>query len=242
MEKTRKGRLQKRLRKPHAPLPEESAREFYRKTLALQEEEKKRISRDLHDETGQVVTALGAVFNILQRRLEEGKIQEALDIIRENRKLVQEITEKMKFMAFKLRPPALDILGLSAVLREYFSQCTSSNSIRIEFKENLKDAKLDENIEISLYRIVQETIYNVLKHAQADRVKVEFMFFNDTVQLVIEDNGKGFDVEKFEASVDISRMGLRGVRERVDLLNGTFSIHSLPGEGTKIQIQLPLKK
>jgi signal transduction histidine kinase len=134
-------------------IPEQdSIKEFYRKILLLQEEERRRISRDLHDETGQMVIALGASLNVLERAVSDGFKDRALNVITDNRKLIQEIATKMKSMALNLRPPTLDILGLSAVLREYFSQCTKSNPVKITFNENIKDIKLDENVEITLYR------------------------------------------------------------------------------------------
>ena len=132
--------------KKSQPAQQQVVQEFYRKVLLMQEEEKKRISRDLHDESGQIVIALGALLKAIEKELHNSNIDKALMIIDQQRDLLQEVAAKMKFMAFNLRPPALDILGLSATLREYFSQCTESSLLRIEFKENLKDIKLDETI------------------------------------------------------------------------------------------------
>lgn len=214
-------------------------KEFYRKVLMMQEEEKKRISRDLHDETGQIVIALGASLNIIEKELKKGNTEKALSLINENRKLIDEIASKMKSMALNLRPPALDILGLSAVLREYFSQCTTSNPIKIRFNENLKEAKLNENVEITLYRIVQEAIYNILKHSKAASVKVDLIFEDKKLKLYIEDDGKGFDIQEYSQKTDPSKMGLKGIKERVDILKGDFSIESMPYRGTKLTIILP---
>jgi signal transduction histidine kinase len=219
----------------------QAIKEFFLRVLTLQEEEKKRISRDLHDETGQMVIALGSLFNTIERELKVDHTQKALAIIEENRALIQKMAGRMKFMAFSLRPPALDILGLSAVLREYFAQCTASSAIRIEFKENLKDAKLGENLEIALYRIIQEAILNVLKHSGAESVKVELLISQNTIQALIEDNGKGFDLEKFSQQPEMAKMGLRGIGERVNILGGNFSIESASGKGTKLKITLPLE-
>jgi two-component system, NarL family, sensor histidine kinase DegS len=220
---------------------ERTVKEFYRKVLLLQEEEKKRISRDLHDETGQIVVALGAQLNVIEKELKNKNIEKALNIIDKNRTLLQEIASKMKFMAFNLRPPALDILGLSAVLREYFAQRTASDQIRIEFKENLKDIKLNENTEITLYRIVQEAITNISKHAKAKAAKVELRYRDQLLSLFVEDDGSGFDVSDHESKFDISKMGLRGIKERVSILNGSFSINSFPGKGTQLIITLPIE-
>jgi len=209
--------------------------------LALQEEEKKRISRDLHDETGQIVIAFGALLAVLEAELKAGRIDKALAVIDENKKLMKEMAGKMKFMAFNLRPPALDILGLSAVLREYFAQCTTSSRLRIEFKENLKDAKLSENIEITLYRIIQEAIWNVLKHARAQSVKVRLLISENEIELSVDDDGRGFDVESFLQQPELTKMGLRGIRERVAILNGTVSVTSVLEQGTSMLVRLPLE-
>jgi len=218
-----------------------SSQEFYRKALLIHEEEKKRISRDLHDETGQIVIALGASLNVMEKELKAGHAEKVLEIINDNRKLIQGIANRMKLMALNLRPPGLDILGLPAVLREYFSQCTKSSRVKIEFNENLKDRKLDENIEIALYRIVQEAMFNIQKHSHATVAKIDLILGGDRLTLLVDDNGKGFDVKAYDTSPDSARMGLRGISERVAILNGTFSIESTPGKGTKLKIALHLE-
>lgn len=226
---------------PPQEMQQEVIREFYRKMLMLQEEEKRRISRDLHDETGQIVVALGASLNIIEKELKEGRVENVLRLLNENRKLVQEIAGKMKSMAFTLRPPALDILGLAAVLREYFSLCTNTSPLKIEFNHDIKDIKLNENTEITLYRIIQEAIYNVMKHSKAKKVKVDLLFSDKKLQLEIADDGVGFSVEEYHSHYNGTKMGLRGIKERVDILNGTFSIESAPQKGTTLKISLPLE-
>jgi two-component system sensor histidine kinase DegS len=215
-------------------------KEFYKKILIAQEEEKRRISRDLHDETGQIVIGFGAALNVIERALNEGDIKKALMVIDENRKLIQQIANEMKSMVLNLRPPALDLLGLSAVLREFFSQCTHSNATKIEFNENLKGIKINEDVEITLYRIIQEATFNALKHSEAQAIKVDLIRKNNELQLLIEDDGRGFDIQKKNAELDQGKMGLRGIGERVDILNGKLSIESNPGKGTKLIVTLPL--
>lgn len=220
----------------------DSVKDYYKKVLMMQEEEKRRVSRDLHDETGQIVVALGASLSVIENELKLGNVEKALGLIAENRKLIQEIASKMKATARNLRPPALDILGLSAVLREYFSLCTQSNPVKIEFNENLKDIKLAEDIEITLYRIVQEAIYNILIHSGAKTVKVKLVVGEGTMRLDIEDDGRGFSVEEYESQPNPAKMGLRGIKERVDILNGAFYVDSGPGKGTRLTIVLPLEE
>jgi two-component system sensor histidine kinase DegS len=219
---------------------ERDARGFYRKLILMVEEEKRKISRDLHDETGQIVIALGASLNIIEKELKKGNIENAIKLIGENRKTIQEIASRMKSMAFTLRPPGLDILGLAAVLREYFSQSTKSSSIKIEFRENLADIKLGEDIEITLYRVIQEAIYNILKHSKAKTAEINLIVSGRELQLIIKDDGRGFDVEQYRRERDLTKVGLRGIKERMDILGGVFSIESGHGKGTVLEIKLPL--
>lgn len=238
MDKQRERKIQdKDTEKPQ----QDETRGFYWKVLMLQEEEKKRLSRDLHDETGQIAIALGALLNVIEEELKDGHIEEAMAKIDESRKIVKEISGRLKSMSLNLRPPAFDILGLAAVLREYFSQCTKSSPIKIKFSENIKDKKLNEHIEIALYRIIQEAVYNVQKHSEATLVQVDLILSEKELRLTIEDNGRGFDPAELENRKDITKMGLRGIRERVDVLAGNFSIEARPGSGVKLKVALPLE-
>lgn len=236
-QKTKKGSAKKMEK-----IPQDTAKEFYRKVLVLQEEEKKRISRDIHDETGQIAIALGALLNVMEKELKEGDVEKVLQMINESRKIVKDISSRLKSMSLNLRPPALGILGLPAVLREYFSQCTKLNPIKIEFNENMEDRKLDESIEIALYRIIQEAMYNTQKHSEATLVRVDLILAEKELRLFIEDNGRGFDLEEYESKQDVAKIGLQGIRERVDLLKGTFVIESKTGSGVKLKITLPLTR
>jgi len=241
--KKRKKKISSKLQdNPVLKATHSAVKDFYHKILMLQEEERRRISRDLHDETGQMVIALGASLNILEKHIRDGRHDNALSVISENRKLIQEIATKMKSMALNLRPPALDILGLSAVLREYFSQCTKSNAVRIEFKENMKDVKLNENLEITIYRIVQEATFNVIRHSKATALKIMLILSDNQIELTIEDNGKGFNFDEYKKTAGAAKMGLRGIRERVEILKGKINLETGHNKGTKITIELPLEK
>lgn len=227
-------------RKRPVRTPQAIEKDFYREIFLRQEEEKKRVSQDLHDESGQTVVALTAALSILEKAIKAGEIEEALAEIEKNRRIIQEMASKIKSIALRLRPPALDMLGLAAVLREYFSQCTQLNPLKIEFNENTKGLKLNENIEIALYRIVQESITNIIKYSGASLVKIDLFLTGAKVQLVIKDNGKGFDLAEYQRQYDITKMGLRGIKERVDFFGGTFNIVSGPKSGTELNIVLPL--
>lgn len=225
----------------HKESKEQAIKEFYRKAVMLQEEEKKKISRDLHDETAQIIITLGASLNILEKEIKANSSENAIRVINESRKLLKDIAARMKALAYNLRPPMLDILGLPAALREYFSQCTKSNSVKIEFSENLKDGKLNEEVEITLYRIVQEALYNITKHSMAGSVKVNLILAGKELHLRIEDDGKGFDVQEYYDKPHIDKMGLRGIKERVDILKGNFAVESMAGKGTRLLVTLPIE-
>lgn len=235
--KAKKNSAKKQLLKN---LTSSSDKDFFSKILEMQEEERRRISRDLHDETGQMMIGLGASLNVIEKAIKNEDKEKALSLINESRELMKDISSRMKAMAFNLRPPTLDILGLSAVLREYFWQCCEANTIRIEFNENIKDVKLDEKLEITIYRIIQEAIYNVLKHSHASVVKVTLLLKEKNLELAVEDDGRGFNIEEYKENFSVTKMGLSGIAERVRIAKGEFTIESTRGKGTKLKISLPL--
>jgi len=218
-----------------------SSAQFYRKILMAHEEEKKRISRDLHDESGQVVIGLSATFNVIEKELQSGNIKKALQLIDDSRELIKTLSNQMKSLALILRPPALDVLGLSAVLREYFWQCNKINEIKIEFNENLKDKKIEPGLEITVYRVIQEALNNILKHSGASLVKVDLIIKECKLRLVIEDNGQGFDFSNFKKNANVEKLGLRGINERVASFDGELFIDSILKKGTTLKIDLPVK-
>ncbi len=214
--------------------------QFCRKILMAHEEEKKRISRDLHDESGQIVIGLSTTFNVIEKEIRSGNTGKALQLIDDTRGLIKTLSVRMKSLALILRPPALDVLGLSAVLREYFWQCSKNNEIKIEFNENLKDRKIEPGLEITIYRIVQEALNNVLKHSKASLVMVSLLIKKNKIQLIIEDNGQGFDFKNLKNGIHTEKLGLSGINERVSAFNGKFFIDSVLKKGTTLIISLPL--
>jgi signal transduction histidine kinase len=216
------------------------AREFSKKILTLQEEERRRISRDLHDETGQLSVSLGSALNIIEKEIEKKNLENALRVIKDAKAILTETTKKIKTLVLDLRPAELDILGLPAVLRELFSHYTKSYPLNIKFRENIGNIHIKEHIAITLYRVIQEAFNNVVKHAKAKNVKIDLLLKQGEINLVIEDDGIGFDTEAFFRETNLDKLGIRGMKERVDLLNGRFLLQSRPNSGTRINVTFPI--
>ncbi|MDQ6787016.1 MAG: PAS domain S-box protein [Acidobacteriota bacterium] len=213
-------------------------KEMLQKLVGAQEDERKRIARDLHDELGQKLTALRfkleAVRKICEEEIISGKIDE-LQIIAKN------IDADVDFLAWELRPAALDDLGLYSALTNYVSEWSHHSGVTAEFHVvGMKNKRLLPEVETNLYRITQEALNNTHKHARAKRVNVMLEKRDHSIVLIIEDDGKGFDAEdKLNRS---KGLGLVGIRERAALVGGTTEIESAPGAGTTIFVRVPVEE
>lgn len=136
-----------------------------------------------------------------------------------------------------MRPPDLDITGLSDAFREYFSDIMSQTGIKINFREGMNSREIKDKAAIVLYRIVQEAINNIIKHANTKKAYVSLYFRGNNVMLNVWDNGKGYDPEM---SLNKTQMGIRGMREMAESLDGVFAIKSAPGQGTEVSVILPI--
>lgn len=207
------------------------------KVVSAQEEERERISRELHDETGQALTTLLVQLKMLERSPDLEAIHQQTAGLRE---LTAQTLEEVRRLALDLRPSALDDLGLVPALEWYIAEFARNAKIQVYFEtHDLDDIRLPHEMEIVLYRIVQETLTNVARHSQAARVWVQLEREDSTVRVSIEDDGQGFDVEETLQSQEHS-LGLLGMRERVELIGGSFHLESAPGSGTRLRIEAPL--
>lgn len=217
---------------------EEDRQQFIERVIAAQEDERKRIARELHDETGQaltmVMTEVAKVMNHLPEEMEDARKGMA-----SAREAIREALANLRNLIFDLRPEVLDDLGLVPALRTYVRSRSAVGGIQATFEHSGTKRRLPSQIEVLLFRVVQEAITNVLRHAQASQVHVQLKVVNNTATAIIRDNGEGFDAEctlrKTEA------WGLRGMRERVALLRGQFFIESEPGKGTQVRVSVPLE-
>lgn len=207
--------------------------------INAQEQERKRIARELHDETSQVLTSLLISLAILE---ESVATQEARDRIADTRKLAHQTLRAIRNLSIDLRPSALDDLGLLPALRWYVKEYQQKCAIEVEFSAPGFKDRLSPEMETALYRIVQEALTNTARHANAKKVVITMREDRGTVHVTIADNGCGFDFEALRKSPDQERgLGLAGMNERVLLLDGSLTVHSSPGHGTTIEVRIPLE-
>jgi signal transduction histidine kinase len=222
---------------------EKMLKEFSGKILSIREEEKRRLSIDLHDEVGTMTIALNSYLCIAEKKIEDGDFEEALQYIYKSRSLMNSATEKLKNLAAEMRPTELDIVGLPAALKKYFSDINEREEFRIDFREKIDKEVLDDHTAIVLYRVAQEAVNNIIKHADANTVRVRLSSTNHCIKFDIRDDGKGFEPKKgLSLKKKALKMGVIGMRERVESLRGTFLIESSPKKGTHIQVILPVNK
>ena len=212
----------------------EAARlELLRRLVTAQEEERRRISRELHDQTGQHLAALLLGLKTLNNSTNNGSTSLHQSLF-QLQKLTERLVEDAHHLAWELRPAALDDLGLETALSNYVEKWSERNSIPLDFHSGLNKLRLPPPVETAVFRIVQEALTNVLKHAEATRVSVMLEYRYDELLVIVEDNGRGFQPE-----VERDGLGLVGMRERVALVSGKLNIESEPGLGTTLAIRIP---
>lgn len=216
---------------------ERNIKEFSRKILSVREEEKKILSSSLHDELGSMTIALGSSLSIAEEEIKDNSMQGALEGISRTKNVFQQSIEKLKKISIDLRPPNIDIVGLPSVLREFLVTVAKQAKIKIDFSESIDGKIMNDETAIVLYRINQEAVNNIVKHARADKVTVRLYLQENKLTLTIRDNGSGFDVEK--ELQETNGLGIRGMRERIESLGGMFTITSAPNKGTEISAALP---
>lgn len=221
---------------------EESRNELIRRLVTAQEEERRRIARELHDEMGQHLVALMLGLKSLDN--ESRGRQATLDCLRQLTELAAQIDNGVNRLALELRPAALDDLGLCTALANYAEAWSERSRIPVDFHcAGLGEEHLDlpPHIETVLYRIAQEALTNVFKHARAGRVSLIIEQRPDHVLAIIEDDGCGFETEAEQRAPHATRkLGLLGMGERVALAGGTFNVESVPGAGTTIFVRVPV--
>jgi signal transduction histidine kinase len=212
----------------------EAARlELLRRLVTAQEEERRRISRELHDQTGQHLAALLLSLKTLNNSTNNGSTSLHKSLFH-LQKLTERLVEETHHLAWELRPAALDDLGLETAICNYVDKWSERTSIPLDFHSGLNKIRLPPPVETAVFRIVQEALTNVLKHAEATRVSVMLEYRYDELLVIVEDNGRGFQPE-----VERHGLGLIGINERVALVGGKLNIESAPGLGTTLAIRIP---
>ena len=210
--------------------------------LSAQEEERKNISRELHDVIAQTLTGINVRLAALKK---EAAINiKGLDLnIARTQRLVEHSVDIVHQFARELRPAVLDDLGLIPALHSFLKGFTTRTGVRANLTAfAMKIEKLDAPKRTVLFRVAQEALTNVGRHSQASRVEVSIQRIRDRVCMRITDNGKSFDVERVLRLKGNGRLGLLGMRERVEMVGGSFAVESAPGKGTTVQAQIPLSK
>lgn len=219
---------------------ERARRQLLQQLVTAQEEERRHIARELHDQLAQDLTGLILGLKALQDSA-PADAQRA-ERIAQLQAMAVGIAEEVRGLALKLRPSVLDDLGLALALSNYIEQWSARANVAVDLHTSgLDEHRLSLAVETTLYRLVQEALTNVMKHAQAAEVSVIIERHADEVRLIVEDDGRGFSAPPAPSEPDeLPRLGLTGMQERVALLNGTLTIESAPGSGTTIIARLPL--
>lgn len=209
-----------------------------RKVIAAQEEERKRLARELHDETSQQLTALGMQLDLIGRELRADGLAAAR--LRDTRQLVGRMVDDLHRVIYDLRPSMLDDLGLLPAIRWYAERLTRRGvAVQFEFPEAPPD--LTPEARIAVFRVVQEALSNVERHARAETVLVGCDVGPRELTIEVEDDGIGFDPEEMRQPRESGQgLGLLGMRERLALLGGTCVVESQPGNGTRVVVRVPL--
>jgi signal transduction histidine kinase len=224
-----------------ASVMQENLRNLSNQILHVQEEERKRISRELHDEVGQALTAINTHLTMVQRNgaTEAASLKKRLGDIQG---LLAQTMETVHRFARELRPAMLDELGLLPALRSYLKGFGERTGLRVQFQGGAGAEDLDDEQKTVVFRVTQESLTNVAKHAQASQVAVSVRRLKDVVEVQIKDDGKAFEANQQLGLNGKKRLGLLGMQERVRLVNGRFAIKSAPGKGTTVRVEIPLTK
>jgi signal transduction histidine kinase len=215
-------------------LAERVSRDALRRVVEAQEQERARLARELHDETGQALTSILLELKALEEVVigDDGRARTGA-----LRELVVRTLQGVRRLAVELRPAALDDFGLVPALERLVDSVRETADIDVQLEAGLGDDRLASDAETTLYRFVQEGLTNVLKHARARRVSISVVRKDGSVSAVIEDDGRGFDMREVRPDA----LGLAGMRERTALLGGRFLIESAPGRGTTLSVEVPVE-
>jgi PAS domain S-box-containing protein len=219
---------------------EESLRLLSGQLLHLQDQERRRIARELHDSAGQILAALGMNLSLVQS--EDGNVApRAAHAIQESVGLVQELSRELRTISHLLHPPLLDEVGLSSALRSYLDGFTERSKIRVDLELPDDLGRLPQDFETAIFRIVQECLTNIHRHSESSVARIRISRSNGQISLQVEDRGKGIPPEKREAMdhEGAQGVGIRGMRERLRQLGGSLEIKS-NGSGTVVVVQLPV--
>ncbi|MFJ7735997.1 sensor histidine kinase [Lysinibacillus sp. NPDC097287] len=225
----------------HVGLALEQAKQkqdFGIRIISAQEEERKRLSREIHDGPAQMMANVLMRTDLIERTYREKGIEQAIAEITDLKKTVRNALSEVRRIIYDLRPMALDDLGIIPTLKKYLSTVTEYNpEVSIHFQSRSTEKRIPSNYEVSIFRLVQESVTNAMKHGESKDIWVKLEWLKDAVNIVIKDDGIGFDPQV----VKDSSFGIIGMRERIDLLHGKMSIQSEVNRGTTVLFKIPLE-
>lgn len=211
--------------------------EFGIRIIKAQEEERKRLSREIHDGPAQMMANVLMRSNLIDRIFREKGADKALQEIQDLKVNVRNALSEVRRIIYDLRPMALDDLGITPTLKKYLSTVMEYNpGADIQFISYNNERRISSDYEVAIFRLVQESVNNALKHGKSSLIHVKIEWLRDEINVVIKDNGKGFDTE----NVREGSFGIMGMKERIDLLKGTITISSSVGKGTTVLMKIPL--
>jgi two-component system, NarL family, sensor histidine kinase DegS len=213
--------------------------DFGLRVIEAQEEERKRLSREIHDGPAQMLANMLLRSDLIEKIYRERGAQEAINEVGDLKRMARSSLSEVRRIIYDLRPMALDDLGLVPTLRKYLIRTEEyNNGTHIQFHNFGEECRLPPNYEVALFRLVQESVQNALKHAEATVIQVKLEMGKDRIVVIVKDNGQGFDVRtKKEGS-----FGIVGMKERIELLDGNITIDSKQGLGTVVTIQVPIER
>ena len=213
---------------------EKMLRDLSHRLVEVQESERRNIARELHDEIGQALTGLKLLVEMASRKA-GNKMNLGLDNVES---LINELMGRVSDLSLNLRPSMLDDLGLLPTLLWHFERYTAQTGVEVGFKHRGLNRRFSPEIETTIYRIVQEALTNVARHASVVEVMVRISVKQQTLTIHVEDQGAGFDLQ--DVLSDSSSSGLVGMRERVALVGGWIEVDAVPGHGTHLVVQVPI--
>lgn len=220
-------------------IAQERLHELSRRLAEAEEQERRRIARELHDQVGQNLTALGINLNILRSQVDAPEMGQARARINDSLDLVEQTTERVRDLMTDLRPPVLDDYGLAAAVRWYAKQFSERTGIAVVPEIEGTVPRANATAEIALFRILQEALTNAAKHSGAHQVVVRISAERGAIRMTVLDNGAGFDLAR--SAVDGKKgWGLRNMMERARMAGGSCRIESAPGQGVRVLVEAPL--
>ncbi|GBF32582.1 two component sensor histidine kinase [Desulfocucumis palustris] len=208
--------------------------------IRAQEEERRKVARDIHDGPAQLLAniVMRAEFCLKLMEIDHNKVKEELTALQQ---MVRQSLQDVRKIIFDLRPMVLDDLGLIPAIRRYFEEFTAEAGLTAELVTTGDNRRFATTIEVALFRVFQECLSNIRKHAAATQLLVKIEVLHNKVNMSVKDNGAGFNPKNVMADKKSEGYGLIGMRERIQILKGEFSVTSVPKKGTSIHISVPLE-